>query len=321
MSRIEEIKRLQEKISKLQEEAGYGVNASIAGLSFQLLRKNKLVGVLDAEEQASLIDYLMEYAYVMKTGQKDRHVAKSTFEKILRLDPGNLVANYRYGFLMYEERKWILAIQHFMKVVQGKDDDNILTADQKIKAHLFIGYCAASIAQEAGKQADILMENENELEAEGISIEDLKEKMDSQLKKREFSIHSNAHHQFVSANEYHQVMDHWDREQLVLDLTTDEYFIRFKEKCRITYQQAILLKSLLIGGEEGLPLSEIFELQSNVLDMSDDKLWTNYRQKIRRLNLKLQEAGLWDKRIENIPDARSYRLLDVNYLVFDYEAR
>ncbi|MHA6260029.1 tetratricopeptide repeat protein [Sporosarcina sp. CAU 1771] len=141
-SNEERLKEITLLLNEEKQKTPLEFTARIADLSRKMVRIKKVMGILTQEEQDQLVRSMMAYAFHMKTGEhKDRYAAKTTFEQILKIDPKNAEANYRYAFLYYEDRDWIQAINHFNKALQDEDSAFPLWDDQLIKAHLFICYC------------------------------------------------------------------------------------------------------------------------------------------------------------------------------------
>ncbi|MCZ2259871.1 hypothetical protein [Sporosarcina sp. G11-34] len=204
-SNEERLKEITQLLKAEKQKDPFKFTARIADLSRQKIRLKKSLDILTQEEQDKLIRSMMDYAFHMKTGtNKDRYAVKNTFGQVLKINPRNAEANYRYAFLHYEDRNWIKAINYFDKALHDDDSAFPLWDDQLIKAHLFIVYCSIELAKASMKVADGLSEESNVGSSSGISVEALSMKLQEKLAGTEFVLLSNEDRRMISKNEYEE---------------------------------------------------------------------------------------------------------------------
>lgn len=317
--------RLEELTGKLEEarkKEPLGFNYKIADLSAQVLKYKKMLRILEEEEKNHLLGLMIEYAYYMKTDQRDERAARNSFEKILSIDPSNPEAHYRYAYLHYEERRWSKAIQHFEKAAHVVESEFPLSEDQKIKAHLFISYCSAHLAKNSLIEAEKLLGQEEAPESEGISIEELALNIKGMLDNQEYRLLTDSDERLLSKQAYETMVESIDHNQLVLDLTTNEPYIKYQQSsCEVSFQLAVLLKKLLLAKGKGLSLADVTGFQDESIAEVHDITWENYRQKISRLNKKLTEVGLPEKLINKVPTIKAYQISNLHYFIFQFDAK
>ncbi|MHA6260024.1 tetratricopeptide repeat protein [Sporosarcina sp. CAU 1771] len=314
--RLEEITLL---LNEEQQKTPLELTARIADLSRKMIRLKKVMGILTEEEQDQLVRSMMAYAFHMKTGEhKDRYAAKNTFEQILKIDPRNAEANYRYAFLYYEDRDWIQAINHFNKALGDDDSAFPLWDDQLIKAHLFIGYCSIELAKASMQVADELSEASEVETSTGISVEDLSVKLQEKLAGAEFVLYSNEDRRMISKSEREAITQNFDFEGLVLDFTGNKTFIQRKDKsCDISIFLAVLLKQLLLKSSvnEALSLTDIDGYQEESVANSNEVTWDNYRTKISRINKLLAQIGFPERFIQHVLNTNSYTFPNIKFYI------
>lgn len=322
-SREEDLEELTQKLKETQEKESKGFNSQIANLCSQILRIKKSMRILVSEEQFKLIGLMMEHAYDMKTGRRDRVVAKYVFEKILKLEPRNPEANYRYAFLFYQDGNWIKAINHFQLAMQNNDSEFPLSDDQITKANLFIGYCSVMLAKESMKLAEELSIESGELMSEGISIDKLSKKLKGMLDSAEFILYTNNDEKLISKEEYEELMLKNSNNELLLDIAASKPFLKNGDReVNISEYNAKLLKRLLLKGAkaEVLSLADLTVYQEEAISDSHNISWENYRQKVRRINQKLVDVGL-RKLIKVVPNTTGYIIDHINFHIIQYDAQ
>ncbi|WP_172372205.1 tetratricopeptide repeat protein [Sporosarcina jiandibaonis] len=323
-SKEEKLEELNARLKEAHLEEPLGINATIADLSYRILVLKRSLRIAIPDEENQLIGSMIEHAYMMKTEQRDRNVAKHTFEKILRIEPRNPEANYRYAFLYYEDGNWIRAINHFKQAVQYDDPDFPLAKDQIIKANLFVGYCSIMLAKESIAIADRLSGEVVKTPPGEISIDELTRRLKGELDSNKFLLITNNDKKLISEEEYKEIESIIDRNSLLLDFTTDKPFVQSGEYSNeISIQLARLLKMLLLRSvnDQSLSLAEINGYQEESISDVMHVTWDNYRQKISLINQKLKRVGLPDNVIENIPKRKSYKVSDINYYIVQYDAK
>lgn len=322
--REQRLAALREQLKEVKQRDSDGDNPFITHLSFQIIKLEKSLHILQPEDQNSVIGNMMEYAYEMKTQQKDRRVAKDTFKKILQFDSKNPDANYRYAFLHYEEGDWMTAITHFQKATLDDNEDFPLSDDQLVKAHLFMSYCAVKFAKESMCVADQLLEGEDDLVAEGISIDDLSSKLKTMLDNTELRLFSRQGEKLISKQEYEALQSTIDEYALLLDLTSNTSFVKKGSHSKeISRQNSVLLKQLLLKSidDDALLLSEIMGYQEEEIANIHDVNWASYRQKVSRINSRLVDIGFPPRLIKSIPRTYSCKIEPVNFYIVQFDAK
>ncbi|MHC8515885.1 tetratricopeptide repeat protein [Sporosarcina sp. ITBMC105] len=318
--------RLEELYAKeleLKRTEPIGSSPLLAHLSYQILLLEKKLKISNPDRQFDCIGIMIEHAYYMKMEQKDRHVAKKTFQQILRLDRYNPEANYRYAFLHYEEDDWIKAIQYFQAALLENDSNFPLSSDQVMKANLFISYCAMMIVKESIHTVNELKSDEL-METEGISIEELSDNVKDLLSQSEYKIIRNEGESFISQTHYEELESIVESDAIWLDLTLDQPYIKSGNRSiEISRQNGLLLKRLLLKSakQEGLALTEITGYQDEFLANSIDISWDNYRQKVRRINERLRTIGLPSPFIQHVTGKHSYRIEPCTFSIIEYDAK
>ncbi|MFD1928848.1 tetratricopeptide repeat protein [Sporosarcina siberiensis] len=318
-------KRLQELYGKLKEarrNEPFGFNAHLAQLAFQILDLERKLKIDNPDKQNDFIGIMLEHAFYMKTDRKDPYVAKQTFQQILRIDPHNAEANYRYAFLHYKDGNWTKAISFFKESILHSSPDFPLAEDQVVKAHLFISYSAMMLVKESMRAVDDLQPEES-LETEGISIDQLSADVKALLALKEYRLNSNTGEEFISRDRYKELESNVSPGDVWVDLTVEEPYIQSGDlSIRISHQLGNLLKRLLLKSakQEALPLYELIGNQEEMFHDSEDFNWDNYRQKIRRVKQKLVEVGLPERFIQSVRGTQSYRIEPCTFFIIQHDA-
>lgn len=324
--RVSDEERLQQLYDNYQEakrNEPFGFSAKLAQLSYQILKQERKMHIDNPDKRYECIGVMLEHAYYMKTDLKDRAVAKRTFADILKVDRSNAEANYRYAFLYYEDRDWIKAIEFFRASLVDKSSDFPLADDQVVKANLFISYCATMLVRESMRAADSLM-NDELLETEGISIDELSENVKMLLDEKEYRLISNEGVSFISKKRYEELENNLKPGEVWLDITAEQPYVENGCYSKVlSRQNASLLIRLLVksGNKEALSLLEITGYQEELIADSLDISWDSYRQKIRRLNQKLEEIGLPSPFIKHVAGTQSYHIESCPFFIVERDAQ
>ncbi|MEK3934325.1 hypothetical protein MKY41_03320 [Sporosarcina sp. FSL W7-1349] len=319
----ERLQTLYAKLKEAKHSEPIGFSAQLARLSYQILQLERKLRIQDPVKQYECIGVMMEHAYYMKTEQKDRHVAKRTFEQILQLDRHNPEANYRYAFLHYEDEEWVAAIRYFKASLFDNSSDFPLAQDQIVKANLFISYCAMMLTKESMRAAEGL-KTDDLLVTEGVSIDELSSRVKTLLAQSEYRLLSSKGEKFISKERYEKLEADVELGALWLDMTSEPPSVKSGDRCReISRQNGILLKKLLLKSAQGeaLSLAEITGYQEEAIADSHDVSWGSYRKKIQRINEKLCEIGFLEQLIKVIPGTQSYKVKACEFAIIEYDAK
>ncbi|WP_262176606.1 tetratricopeptide repeat protein [Saccharococcus sp. Marseille-Q5394] len=318
----ERLQALYKKLRESRRSGPIGFSAPLAQLSYRILQLERKLKIHDPVRRYDCIGIMMEQAYYMKTEQKDRHVAKLTFEQILRLDPHNPEANYRYAFLHYEDGEWVKAIRFFKAAIQDNSSDFPLAKDQIVKANLFISYCAMMLVKESMRTVEDL-KSDKKLDTEGVSIDELTANVKTLLAQTEYRLVSNEGEEFISKVRYEELESNVESGAIWLDMTLDQPYVKSGYQSKeISRLNGILLKRLLLKSakQETLALAEISGYQEEFVAESHDVSWENYRQKIRRLNQRLSDVGLPVQFIQHVTGTQSYKIEPCKFSIIENEA-
>ena len=155
-----------------------------------------------------------------------------------------------------------------------------MSEDQIIKAKLYIGYCAAQIAKEALNEANTLNKESLALPVEGISIEKLLDNLKAELNKTEFMMITKDKEKGISREEYDNLIDNLEEEQLILSFVDAKPFIQKGEDSvvPISGTLSILLKELLLRSKRNLFLSQEEMIGMNEVEIKEN----SYSQRVSR---------------------------------------
>nr|WP_106782953.1 hypothetical protein [Lysinibacillus timonensis] len=84
--------------------------------------------------------------------EKKRKELEQQFREILRTEPNNAVVRYRYGYFLMEEMNFSRAIRYFEEALRVHNKRNCtvpLEEAQKVKAHMYIGFCGGQLLKES----------------------------------------------------------------------------------------------------------------------------------------------------------------------------
>lgn len=290
-------------------------------LSFRIMRIKIRENTLTPEEHFEFIGGMLEFAnYVKSQSEKDYYLAKSVYERILKFDQYNAEANYRSGFIEYKGRNWSSAIQFFRQALDPQSNEDFpLSKDQIIKANLFISICSIELANEALRDAEKLIDREEVLVAEGISVEELKSNVLSKLRSYEITMISEAGTESVSNDVYEEMLQKIGMDRIVVSFVDrSPLFVSRLGERNVSITTALLLKRLLLKSLQGeaLSLNDLTGYQEEeVLENLDNPTWSAYRQKVRRLKSDLTHIGM-DHLIENVLGKQSYKIKPTQFTIF-----
>ena len=279
--------------------------------------------IFNEKEKTSYIKEMMSHAFHIKSDvYQDRYIAETQYKKILEIDRENPEAAYRYAFLQYDKNNWLIAITYFQDAIKAQANPrrNInfpLSEDQIIKAKLYIGYCAAQIAKEALNEANTLNKESLALPVEGISIEKLLENLKSELNKTEFMMITKEKEKGISREEYYDLIDNLEEEQLVLSFVDAEPFIQKGEDSVVTMSGtfSILLKELLLKSKRNLFLSQEGMLGINEAEIKEN----SYSQQVSRLNAELRKCGYAKTLITKKRNDPGYKIEPLDFYIIARE--
>ncbi|MFJ8065008.1 hypothetical protein ACIQYS_10295 [Psychrobacillus sp. NPDC096426] len=293
----------------------------ISNLEKQINKMKFNLDLFNEEEKVIYIGELMKNAFHVKTDEyQDRRVAENEYEAILRLDKNNPEAAYRFAYLQYNKSNWLKAINYFQKAVEthGHRKANFpLTEDQVIKGKLYIGYCAAQLAKETLNEANGLNEESLDLPVEGISVEQLLDKLKNEIKKTEYTLITKDGQKGISKEEYENLLDNLEEEQLMLSFIEDKPFIQRGEEniVSISGTLSILLKELLLKSKRKLFLS-----LDEVNEMNEKSIKENsYTKSVSRLNTALGKCGFAKKIITKNLNDLGYKIDPLDFYIIARE--
>ena len=299
------VERLNEIKQKIQEEKSKhpdGHSHVLSNLNKKLLSVGKTL--LTEDEKNNAIDTLMNYAYYIKMEAKaDPYMAEKEFSAILQINPVNAAAQYRLGFIRYKNHDWFNAINHFHKAIEyhPKNEHFELEVDQLIKAEMFISYCSLRLAFKSLKQSSILKKTYGDVLApEGISIEDLAEKIEMTLKQSEYILIENGKRQHVSKMQCENLAERQPVGHIFLYFSDSEIYLFGNEVTTLTKKRANYLKFLL----ENSSLEKPVRAKDISTDLEDTLITEgtitpgHLRTIISRLNDSFEKVG-YDNAIVN----------------------
>ena len=319
-----DLEKLEQLELQLMEEMKNEINIGrVSNVEEKINRLKYTFDIFNEKEKTSYIKELMSHAFHIKSDvYQDRNIAETQYKNILKLDRDNPEAAYRYAFLQYDKNKWLMAITHFQNAIKSQTypRGNInfpLSEDQIIKAKLYIGYCAAQIAKEALNEANRLNKESLALPVEGISIEKLLDNLKAELNKTEFMMITKEKEKGISKEEYYDLIDNLEEEQLVLSFVDAEPFIQKGEDRVVTMSGtfSILLKELLLRSKRDLFLSQEEMLGINEAEIKEN----SYSQQVSRLNAELRKCGYAKTLITKKRNDPGYKIESLDFYIIARE--
>ena len=183
-----------------------------------------------------------------------------------------------------------------------------------IKARLYVGFCAAKLAKEALNEANNIEEESLQLPVEGIPIETLLNNLKAEINKTEYTMVTKDRQRGISKEEYTDLLDNLEGEQLVLSFVGDRPIIQKGDDAEnpITGTLSSLLKQLLMKSKENQPLS--------IIDLDEMGIKENtYAQRIVRLNNALKESGFIEPIIKKTLNKVSYQIAPLDFYIIARE--
>lgn len=131
-------------------------------------RNNKDRNYMRTLENKLIKLYVSQAEYFKMADRPDPYIAKKYLEKAIRIQADHPVANYRLGYLFYQERKYAKAILHFERALDGSETEG-LNDTQSLLANMFMVNCGIRIAKESIIEVQNIEENfYSDLEQERI---------------------------------------------------------------------------------------------------------------------------------------------------------
>ena len=246
----------------------------------------------------------------------DSKIAEKEFNAILKITPVNAAAHYRLGFIYYKNHKWFDAVTHFQKAIEchPENEHYKLEVNQLIKAGMFISYCSIQMAFESLKQARKLEGMFDEVPVpEGISIDDLADKIEMTLRKSEYILIESGKRQHVSKMECEELAERQPEGHIFLYFSDNEINLFGREVTTLTKKQANYLKFLLEKSSLEKPI-RAKDVSLNV----DDPLITestiksgHLRTIVSRLNDRFREVGYGNAIVNN----NGYYIPNISYKI------
>jgi tetratricopeptide (TPR) repeat protein len=124
---------------------------------------------LENETTKKLVKLFVSQGEYFKMADKpDPKIAKRYLEKALHMQEDHPVANYRLGYLYYQNREYTKAVSFFEKALDGSMEEE-LNDTQRMLANMFLVNCGIKIAKEAIHEINFIEDNVyTELEIERI---------------------------------------------------------------------------------------------------------------------------------------------------------
>ena len=317
-----DLEKLEQLELQLIEEKKNEINIGrVSNMEERINRLKYTFDIFNEKEKTSYIKELMSHAFHIKSDvYQDRNVAETQYKNILKLNRDNPEAAYRYAFLQYDKNKWLVAITHFQHAIKSQTYPrrNInfpLSEDQIIKAKLYIGYCAAQIAKEALNEANTLNKESLALPVEGISIEKLLDNLKAELNKTEFMMITKEKEKGISKEEYYDLIDNLEEEQLVLSFVDAEPFIQKGDSVVTMSGTLSILRSYCyeVKGTYSCPKRKCLGLMRRRLRR------ISYSQQVSRLNAELRKCGYAKTLITKKRNDPGYKIESLDFYIIARE--
>lgn len=294
MDQLAEVKTKIEE-EKIKHPDSYSLVTS--SLIKKLLRLDRRINSLSEEETTSYIKLLMKYAFYLKVeSNRNNHLAKEEFEKVLSLRRNNSTAHYRLGYIYYNEKQWINSINHFDQAIRlnGQSEMFELSDDQLIKANQFISYCSLKQANDSLEEANMLQEDIGQLtDYQGIKIEELFKQIKQKLRLSEFVLVTNGVQEKVSKARCEEIIDNRPENHLYLYFSDSDIMLYGLNETTISKTYADYLKYLLEKGSPNLPIKvNQFPLEfDSAMTIQETIKPGTVKTNIFRLKKVLEQAG------------------------------
>ncbi|SOC41464.1 hypothetical protein [Ureibacillus acetophenoni] len=105
--------------------------------------------------------------------EKKRKELEHQFRQIMRDEPNNAVVRYRYGYFHMEEMNFSRAIRFLeeaLRIHNKSNCTNPLEEAQKVKAHMYIGFCGGQLLKNSLEQLGQIDPDFESFETEGRSM-------------------------------------------------------------------------------------------------------------------------------------------------------
>lgn len=266
-----------------------------------------------SKDTVQKIKKLMDYAYYLKmSDKKDYRIAEKEFERILRLYKDNAEACYRYGFIQYRKENWTKAVYYFDQAYKLNTTQTLfpLTESQYIKAPFFKGYCAAQIVKEVQEEMTYIDEEDKELQAEGISVNNLIEQFTNEIQNYKYTLETDqGEFEYLDDVAYEDIIFGSNFELLLNYAERGLYAKYHQQQIELSIDQMYFLESLLTA--RGTIVTRH--------DLDGEMTWDKYRQKIKRLKDKFEGHNL-NLPIVNVRGEEGYRLQNMTFGIIRTDA-
>ena len=303
------LEELEEKEIELleQDESKDGYYSQLISVYEQMYRHLSKLRRESPEEYGYAFDYVkkqlvacnIKYGTYMKMGlEKNPKLAEVALRNALKYDPKNPIANYRLGFLAYQDRRYVKALQAFQAAIEYQPSyehkDFVLNDTQLYYAKLYSINSALYIAQQTQQDIQKLDNHPKQLTYESSPLLGLIEKNEEQLLKQAFYHVSRTGVQTCSVEECNRLVDeNWEGPTLILYFADRATVCSYAgEETTLSFDRADILRHLLLACSEAKPGTR--NMFRSYFGEREVVLSNTFRKKIRRLKEDLQKIGLGD---------------------------
>lgn len=337
---VEELLDQLETLVELRQEGEDYLLQSIISVEIALLRAIKADPESDfapsiSKIESDVTEHLVKYGTYLKTEfQKDDAAAEKTLKQALRYDQTIPQAHYRLGFLAYKKEEYNNALFHFQHAVENQRLNPLhkmsLSNQQSYHALLYLSNSALYMAAEAQQQSRemSIQHDVEEKKIEQLTLSPLYALIDanaSYLAQHAFQITDSRGQRGVSWEEYEEMMDKADSDELMLDMTGREIWARYgREAVKLTIYNAELLRTLMLNSSEASPLaktglSDLFSVKSGEIKIERYvKSISRLRQKLLLLNLPEDVIGMVAKPLNGQDTSYFYRATAIPFMLIEH---
>lgn len=285
--------------------------------------------------ESDLTEHLVKYGTYLKTEYKKEDVAaESTLKQALRYDRTIPLAHYRLGFIAYKQQAYNNALFHFQHAVElqrlNPQHKMSLSNQQSYHALLYLSNSALYLAADAQRQSQEISIHNNveQTKIDQLTLSPLYELIDansSYLAQHAFQITNSDEQRGASWEEYEELIDGDASDELMLDMTGREIWVRYGGSAvKLTISNAELLRTLMLNSSEAQPLaktdlSDLFSVKSGEIKIERYvKSISRLREKLLKLNLPLDVIGMVAKTLNGQDTSYYYRAADVPFVLIEH---
>ncbi len=326
---LEELEEMEIELLE-QDESRDGYYSQLISVYDEMYRHLHKLFREQPEEYAHAFDYVkkqlvscnIKYGTYMKMGlEKTPHLAKSALQIALKYDPTNPIAHYRLGFLAYQDRKYVQALQAFQAAIENqpryRHKDFVLNDTQLYYAQLYSINSALYIAEQTQQAIQKPGNQPEQLAYESSPLLALIEKNEDQLLKQAFYHVSREGVKTCSIEECNMLVDEgWEEPTLILYFADRATICSYAGKeTTLSFDRADILRHLLLACSEAKPGTR--NMFRSYFGEREDVLSNTFRKKIRRLKEDLQKIGLGEVILQTTVDNEAAYYVDesVPYIV------